>query len=88
MMLFVAVGKKRKTHQLTHQVASSKSRSLVTSWLAREKRGKFTREKNEERGQKQSRERRVETGEKRQKRKQRTSESREQRGEGWQKRNV
>jgi len=48
-MLFVAVGKKRKTHQLTHQVASSKSRSLVTSWLAREKRGKFTREKNKER---------------------------------------
>ena len=45
-MLFVAVGKKRKTHQLTHQVASSVSRSLVTFWLAREKRGKFTREKN------------------------------------------
>ena len=87
-MLFVAVGKKRNTHQPTHEVASSKSRSLVTIWLAREKRGKFTREKNEERGQKQSRERRVETGEKRQKRKQRTSESREQRGEGWQKRNV
>ena len=70
-MLFVAVGKKRKTHQLTHQVASSKSRSLVTIWLAREKRGKFTREKNKERGDKQSRERREETKEK-------TEDSREQ----------
>ena len=48
----------------THQVASSKSSSLVTSWLAREKTRKFTRQQKKERGDKDSRERREETEEK------------------------
>ena len=52
---------KKKTYRLTHQVASSKSSSLVTSWLAREKIRKFTRQQKKERGDKDSRESRAET---------------------------
>ena len=60
-MPFVDVCSKRKTYRLTHQVASSKSSSLVTSWLARENERVFTRRKKKERGDKDSRESRAET---------------------------
>ena len=53
--------KKEKTYRLKHEVASSKSSSLVTSWLARENKRVFTRRKKKERGDKDSRESRAET---------------------------
>ena len=70
-MPFVDVCAKRKAYRLTHQVASSKSGSLVTSWLARENKRVFTRRKKKERGDKDGRESRAETEEK-------TKDSREQ----------
>ena len=63
--------KKEKAYRLTHHVASSKSSSLVTSWLARENKRVFTRRKKKERGDKYSRESRAETDVK-------TKDSREQ----------